>query len=162
MVARTRLSVMLYKYIVCIVVYLLRLSGCMVYCTVLTVTTSAVSSENVRSHVTIQLQSTFDNLSSRYKATHCIPIFTGLPGPSHGSGFSRRPLIAKTRLRSLAILHSIFGGQRGNETGFPLGTSVFLWIHHFSPININPPLLHVHSLIYHRRCITFATDSVFK
>lgn len=113
-----------YKYIVCIVIYLLKLSVRRVDCTVLTVTTNAVSLEHVRSHVTIQLQSTFDNLTSRYKAMYFIPIFTGLTGPSHGSGFSCRPLTAETRLRSLANLRSIFGGQRGNEIGFPLGTSV--------------------------------------
>jgi len=120
-----------YKYIVCIVIYLLKLSVCRVDCTVLTVTTTAVSLEYVRSHTTIQLQSTFDNLTSQYKATHCTLIFTGLPGPCYGSGFSRRLLTPKTRLRSLANLCSIFGGQRANEMfsprylGFFMGTSIF-------------------------------------
>jgi hypothetical protein len=130
--------------------------------TVLKVTTSAASLEYVSSHVTTQLQNTFDHLTSRHKATHCIPILTGLPGPSHGSRFSRRPLSAKTRFRSLANLRSIFGEQRSNKTRFSLGTSGFHWVNHSSPINIIPPLLYVHSLIYHRRRVTFATYSVFK
>jgi hypothetical protein len=112
--------------------------------------------------VTIQLQSTFDHLTSRYKATHCIPILKGPPGTSHGSGFSRRPLNAKTRLGSLVNLSIIFGEHRSNKTGFSLSTAGFHWVNRSSPINIISPLLYVHSLIYDRRCITFTTDSVFK
>ena len=87
--------------------------------------------------------------------------------------------IVKTRVRSQACAFGIYGVQTCNGTGFSPSTSlspcqyhstiapysfihlpptlynVFLPVLQFSPVSIIPPLLLIHSFIFHTRCIRF-------
>jgi hypothetical protein len=68
---------------------------------------------------------------------------------------SRWPLTVEAGAHSQSIPCGICFGQRGT------GLHFFLRAVLFSRISINPPMFHAHNLVvYHRRCIIFAGDSV--
>jgi hypothetical protein len=59
------------------------------------------------------------------------------------------------RVQSHASLCGDWGGQ------IVLG-QVFLWLHQFFPVDVIPPVIHTHSIIYHRCYTILAIDSIIK
>jgi hypothetical protein len=108
---------------------------------------------NIHSHITHVL-GLFLILSlnlSLYISGSLTFKFFELKRPHSGLGF-RTPASHRRGPVPHVSPREICGGQSGIEVGFSSSTSV-------SPVSIIPPMLHTHSSIYYRRCITLSTDS---
>jgi hypothetical protein len=70
------------------------------------------------------------------------------------------------RLRKVKEMWPMRGAVGRRIVGFVVDNAalekVFLRVLHFSLASIIPPMLHTHSLIYHRRCFISAIQSVVK